>query len=87
MVEAAGVERELAGFSNFLMVLGFWANSRRVSRLRLAQSSSVLPDPLISTVFLEKWRRRRENLPVVPAADRRSELSRGLHKSDLYRVW
>jgi hypothetical protein len=31
MVEAAGVERELAGFCKYLMVLGFWANSRRIN--------------------------------------------------------
>jgi hypothetical protein len=54
-MEAAGVERELAGFSKFLMVSDFWANLRCVNGLPTTAVSAAVPsDPLISTVFLER---------------------------------
>jgi hypothetical protein len=55
LVEAAGVERELAGLCKYLMVLGFWANSRQINNLGIALVvTAVLSNTLISTVFLEK---------------------------------
>jgi hypothetical protein len=43
MVEAAGVERELAGFFKYLMVLGFWANSRQINDLGTLPESTHIP--------------------------------------------
>jgi hypothetical protein len=55
MVEAAGVERELADIFKYLMVLDFWANSRHINDLETAVVFTAVPsNPLISTVFLEK---------------------------------
>lgn len=55
MVEAAGVERDLAGFHKSLMVAGFWAKSREVSRLSTAADSTRIPSiHPISSVFLER---------------------------------
>ena len=55
MVEAAGVERELAGFSKCLMVLGFWANSRHINDLETPLVFTAVPsNPLISTAVLER---------------------------------
>jgi hypothetical protein len=54
-MEAAGVERELAGFSKYLMALGFWANLRCLNGLSTAAVSAAVPsDPPISTVVLER---------------------------------
>jgi hypothetical protein len=53
--EAAGVERELAGLSKYLMVFGFWANLRCFNGLSTTEVSAAVPaNPLISTVFLER---------------------------------
>lgn len=55
VVEAAGVERELAGFSKYLMALGFWANLRCFNSLSTTAVSAAVPsDPPISTVVLER---------------------------------
>jgi len=54
-MEAAGVERELAGFFKYLMVLDFWANSRHINYLGTPAVFTAVPSNLlISTVFLEK---------------------------------
>jgi hypothetical protein len=54
-MEAAGVEFELAGFGNHLMVTDFWANLCSINRLASTAVSTQVPfNPLISTVFLEK---------------------------------
>src|SRR5690606_33856342 len=55
LVEAAGVERDLAEFSKCLMALGFWANSRQGNGLRTsADFTHVLRNPPNSSVFLER---------------------------------
>lgn len=53
--EAAGVERELAGFFKYSMVFGFWANLQCCNGLPTPAVSAAVPsDPLISTLFLER---------------------------------
>jgi hypothetical protein len=54
-VEAAGVERELAGLFKYLMVLDFWANSRRINDLETSLVFTAVPsNPPTSTALLEK---------------------------------
>ena len=55
MVEAAGVEFDLAGVFNYLVVTDFWVKSRSINGLASPAVSAHVPlNPLISTVFLEK---------------------------------
>jgi hypothetical protein len=55
MVEAAGVERDLAGFRKSLMVADFWAKSREISSLAIPADSTHVPsNPLFAAAFLEE---------------------------------
>lgn len=68
-MEAAGVERQIGAFFNWLTTHDFWPNSlTRRQLLPLVVSTDVDGNPRTSILFLETLRRRRESDPKRPAA-------------------